>query len=383
MKAPSYTRKEDFIPDSVDLVLLARDPSFVDYLFFHNVLDKFCWVAKLHYADRETVKRKRYRLDTLFQRCLLANKVRREKARKCLCSTPHENRLEFHITKGWHNELVRSDPLLPDYLEIGTQLTGWKGPGSGGMIAWNVIQSYYAAFEFYSCVAVATDAGLEIEGHKQLSSRFNNHVLGKACDRLVFYPFSLSSATPRARFPPHPQHCQYHYASYPREMGRGVAEIEIEVQKALQFLGKGQKSSLLDVLYAFRLWANYTGVQGLIKLADGGYQGFLMKNLGMIVFFIAGMAELAVLFSLGESTYLRMLKEFSTPFIDMNERFARNKYLIPPYIRLRAYKHLGIIHGDTRFIIPEPPDPVQLIEMGPVAEKNQGKPRNQDAHNVP
>ena len=92
-----------------------------------------------------------------------------------------------------------------------------------------------------------------------------------------------------------------------------------------------------------------------------------MKNLGMIVFFIAGMAELAVLFSLGEPAYLGMLKAFSASFIDKNERFARNKYLIPPHIRLRVYKHLGIVRGDTGFIIPEPADPVQFISMGPDA----------------
>jgi len=363
MNPPSYTRKQDFIPDSVDTILLNRDPSFIDYLFFHNVLDKFCWVAKLHYADRQTAKRKRYRLDTLFQRCLLANKARRDKASKCLSSTPDKGQLAFHVTKGWHNELVRSDPLHPDYLRIGTQLSPWAGPGSGGMMAWNVIQSYYAAFEFYSCIAVATDPGLRIEGHKQLAREFNNHVLGKARDRLLYYPFCLSSST--RTFPAHPDHCQYHYASYPREMGRGVAEIEVEVQKAFRFLAKARRSSLLDVLYALRLWANYTGVQGLIKLADGGYQGFLAKNLGMILFFIAGMAELAVLFSLGESAYLSILKAFSRSFIDTNERFARNKYLIPAYVRLRAYKHLGILHGNTGFVIPDPADPVQFVEMGP------------------
>jgi len=209
MNTASYTCKKDFIiPDSVDLTLLNRYPSFIDYLFFHNVLDKFCWVAKLHYADRETVKCKRYRLDTLFQQCLIANKPRHKKVSKCLCSPPAKERLEFHITKGWYNELVRSDPLLSDYLQIGTQLTGWSGPGTGGMIAWNVIQSYYAAFEFYSCVAVATDARLTIKGHKQLAKEFNNHVLGKAGDRLIFYPFSLSSQTPLAAFPTHPHHCR-------------------------------------------------------------------------------------------------------------------------------------------------------------------------------
>lgn len=85
MDEPSYQTKNDYITlDSVDGFLLERDPSFIDYLFFHNVLDKFCWLIKLHYADKETVKRKQYRIETLFQRLLLVKKVRSEKARICL-----------------------------------------------------------------------------------------------------------------------------------------------------------------------------------------------------------------------------------------------------------------------------------------------------------
>ena len=63
-----YSSKRDFIThDSVDSLVLDKDPEFLDYLFFHNVLDKFCFVLKAHYSDRERVKRKRYRLDLLLQ----------------------------------------------------------------------------------------------------------------------------------------------------------------------------------------------------------------------------------------------------------------------------------------------------------------------------
>lgn len=360
----TYKERKHFIPlDSVDSLVLERDPTFVDYLFFHNVLDKFCWTLKLQYADRDTVKRKRYRLDTLFQRFLLANEVAADRARPCLAPSPNKERLEFHLTKGWHNELIRNDPLHPDYLRVGTQLSGWSGPGSGGTAAWNVIQSYYAVFEFLSCLVVAVKPDLKILGHKQLARELNNHVLGPTRDRLVLYPFSLSSRTERHLAPPRPPHCQHHYATYPREPGRSIDELEGEVRKAFALINDGKPASILDLLYQLRLWANYTGVQSLLRLSDGGYQGFLMKNLGTIVFFVAGLVELATLFALGKAKYLGMLKTFGTAYIDRNERFDRHKYLVPSYVRLRAYKHLGLISGSIDFIIPSNLDPVQFIDM--------------------
>ncbi len=376
MDEPTYKSKHDFITlDSVDSLVLERDPSFIDYLFFHNVLDKFCWLIKLHYADRETVKKKRYRIETLFQWFLLANKVRGEKAKKCLSAQADAERLEFHVTKGWHNELIRNDPLLPDYLQIGTQLSGWAGPGSGGTVAWNVIQSYYSIFEYLSCLATSVNPSLQVEGHKQLAKEFNNHTLGKARHGLLFYPFAISSDTTSSGFPDHPAHCKFHYASYPREPGRSVSELEQEIQKAFLFVGEGRRASLIDFLYQLRLWANYTGVHSLLKLSDGGYQGFLMKNLATIVFFAGGMAEVAVIFSLGEAAYLGMLKRFATGYIDKNERFAKNKYLIPIYIRLRSYKHLGLLSGSIDFIIPESADPVKFIDVQPVAPAAAAKRR--------
>lgn len=142
-----------------------------------------------------------------------------------------------------------------------------------------------------------------------------------------------------------------------------MAELEREIQKAFLFVGKKRKASLIDVLYELRLWANYTGVHSLLKIYDGSYQGFPMKNLATIVFFFGGIAELAVIFTLGEAAYLEMLKQFSMVYIDKNEHFAKNKYLIPVYIRLRSYKHLGLLSGSIDFVIPEPEDPVKFIDV--------------------
>ena len=73
------------------------------------------------------------------------------------------------------------------------------------------------------------------------------------------------------------------------------------------------------------------------------------------------MAELAAVFAVGEKEYLGALKRFSVDYIDRHEAFARNKHLIPPYIRLRSYKHLGLISAPIDFSIPASGDTVQFI----------------------
>lgn len=360
----TYETRADFITvDSVDSFVLERAPEFVDYLFFHNVLDKFCWLIRLQYGDRDTVKKKRYRLDTLFQRFLLSVKFSTDKASKCQAATSEDelNKLEYHLTKGWLNELVRSDPLHPDMVQFGTALQAWPGPGSGGLASWNVIQSYYAFYEFISCIVASISPNVDTRGHKVVGREFANHSLGKGRDRLLFYPFTITNTT--KAFPDHPEFTKFHYATYPREPGRSINDLEEEIKKAFGLVSKNGKASIYNLMYELRLWANYTGVSSLMTLTDGGYQKFLMRNLGALVYFVGGMAELAFLSAAGPAYFLGALKRFSTDYIDKHERFARHKYLIPSYVRLRSYKHLGILDAPIDFIIPERIDPIHLVDV--------------------
>jgi hypothetical protein len=360
---PAYKERRDFIPlDSVDSLVLDREPTFEQYLFFHNLLDKFCWCAKLHHSDRDTVKKKRYRLDVLFQQILRGEGITLDKARHSIHQDVTPEQLEYHITKGWLNELVRSHPLHPDYLAIGTNLGQWSTPGAGGFASWNIIQSYYAFFEYVAAICVSVDPTTRANGHKVVAKRFNNHTLGRAAGRLVFYPFTLTNSTPS--FPTHPAHCAFHYATYPREVGRSIVELEGELVKAYQLLSsenRGTRTSVFDLFYELRLWSNYTGVQSLMTLSDGGYQKFLSRNLATLVFLTGGMAEIAFIAAFGPAKFLGMLKRFSMSYIEKHENFARNKFLIPPYVRLRILSHMGLFAGDVDFIIPQPIDPVVLL----------------------
>ena len=108
-------------------------------------------------------------------------------------------------------------------------LSEWDGPGSEGLMSWNIIQSYYAFYEFMCSIGVSIDDTLDTRGHKNVAKAYSNRFIGKGNNRVIFYPFNITSRTPRSYIPEHPKHCQYHYATYPREPGRGIDDLEDEM----------------------------------------------------------------------------------------------------------------------------------------------------------
>ena len=117
------------------------DTLFFEYLIYHDTLDKFCWLIKLYYSDKKTIKNKHYKLDVLFQNFIKNNKYDPEKIKLNIRNEFNREKAIFHLKKGWYNELVRSVPFSEDFLDAGTNIKG-KTKFSGG-IAWNIIQSYY------------------------------------------------------------------------------------------------------------------------------------------------------------------------------------------------------------------------------------------------
>ena len=69
------------------------------------------------------------------------------------------------------------------------------------------------------------------------------------------------------------------FLDYPREPGKDIYDLQAELPLAYRLLNKDPVASVVDLMYELRLWANYTGVGSLLKLSDGGYLRFLMKNL--------------------------------------------------------------------------------------------------------
>lgn len=344
-------------------------PELINYHPFHDFLDRYCWLIKLFYSDTDNIKKKKYRLDVLFQNFISKNNFSLEKLSDQLKTTKgNEAKIIFHLQKGWYNELARSLPLNPEYLKIGTDLKGSVADSTS--VSWNITQTYYSVYEYTNSLAFIFNKKIDTAQHRKSTNIFNNSVLNTIKKNVFFYPFFLSSQnTSPGKYP---IHSKYKYASYPRDITKNIESVNKDVIKAFKRLSKENNDtpvSLVDFLFEFRVWANYTGVDTIIKLKNGHLLEYLYKNLGIINFFTGGISELAVIAKLGEEKYIEVFKEFANDYILEQPQFVQNILLIPIFIRHRIYKNLGIISTDLPFLSSMYNDPVIIVNPNQKPEK--------------
>ncbi len=333
----------------------------INYHPFHDFLDRYSWLIKLYYSDKEDIKRKRYRLDVLFQNFIIKNKFSLEKLAQQIGTSGNDSKVIFHLQKGWYNELARSVPLSTDFLSIGTRIKGSVADATA--VSWNITQTYYSIYEYTNSLAFLFEQNINTRQHRKPTNIFTNGTLDKLKKHSLFYPFFLSSQNSGpTKYPPH---CDFEYASYPRDHSKKLKDINNDVAKAFKRLSKDNKGhhmSLVDFLYEFRVWANYTGVETIIKLRNGHLLEYLYKNLATINFFVGGIAELSALAKLGEEKYLEVFSLFVNEYVLKQPQFEQNILLVPIFIRHRIYKHLGIISNDFPYLSPMSKDPIVMVD---------------------
>lgn len=333
----------------------------IDYHPFHDFIDRYCWLIKLFYSDMEDIKRKKYSLDILFQNFILKNKFSTVKLSRQFSEDGNDNKVTFHLQKGWYNELVRSMPLNPEFLNIGTNIKGSVIDATS--TSWNITQSYYSIYEYSNSMVFLFNIAINTKQHKKPTNIFNNGVLDCLKNNVLFYPFFLSSQNTGPK--KYPFHAKFAYASYPRDTSKRILDVNRDVVRVLKNLSKENKGhpvSLIDFMYEFRVWANYTGVETIIKLRNGHILEYLYKNLGTLNFFMGGIAELSALAKLGEKEYMKTFDNFSNNYVLKQPQFEKNILLIPMFIRHRIYKHLGIISADLPYLSPMHKDPIIMID---------------------
>ena len=178
---PEYKQKVlDFNPSSYyDFC-----PEIIEYHPFHDFIDRYCWLIKLFYTDKEDIKKKKYRLDILFQNFLIKNKFSLEKLTETVAGNNGDNnKLIFHLQKGWYNELVRSVPLSENYLQIGTKAKGSVADATS--VSWNITQTYYSIYEYTNSLDYLFNKTIDTRQHRKSTNIFNNSVLNKL--KKVFY----------------------------------------------------------------------------------------------------------------------------------------------------------------------------------------------------
>jgi hypothetical protein len=274
----------------------------------------------------------------------------------------------FHLKKGWYNELVRSLPLDVEYLNIGTNIPGNIPDATS--VSWNITQTYYSVYEYINSINFCTTDKLNTVQHRKPSKYFNANVIDGLKRSAMGYPFTLTSEKNLGI--KYPKHIKFEYARYPRNSSQSIQEVTKDVTKMLKKikLKQDSRASLIDFLYDFRVWANYTGIETIVKLENGFLLNYLYKNLGIINFFIAGSSELCALRRLGEDKYLEELRLFSEQYILKQSQYTKKIHLVPVFVRHRIYKHLGLIKGEMSFLFLNA-DPINFVDLFPKIKKSK------------
>lgn len=362
-----------------------------DYMFYHNSLDEFIWLIKLAYSSIEHIKKRKYSVNILFQ-CYIKNSIDFNKVEKNI-SSPKANNLDkfiYYLKQGWYNELAAAYPYGPLQDEAGTNVALtedydlWQ---TELFPSWAITKVYYSIYVYYNSLLFTHTKECNTYRHRNSTNHFNNVLLCKFSTILLKYPFNIMVSDkryPLADFRPFERkEWKYQYATYPRELDYDKKHIALEtdmgtttpeeMESIVRLIREKRNSkaptiydvenqyyenlqrvrstlkckapvNIVDLMYLFRTWANYTGSSTYIDLQKGGYLRYLQKNLYALNYFFGGLNELAAIAYLGEDQFTKIFNEFYGSFIETRKEILCKWYYLPLINRIRIYQHLGFIN---------------------------------------
>ena len=340
-----------------------------------EVLDELTWLLKVGYSTPEEIKKKRFRLDQLFANFLRRHKVNLRTLRNALFSKIHadESQIRDDLKRGWYNELAYSLPLKASSLGLSFQDIAANKQTASERFAfpsWKIASAYYSTYFYLRSITIQKQGNLRLQEHGATINAFKNNLLTSLGRTIWKFPFDIQYApgtpllnrTPLLEQFPHVKH---HYCNHPRPPHRSVVKICDHVYRAFARRGrKRPKSShytLFDYLHDFRVWANYLEIDNLLSLSGEGYKSFLDQNLSVLLFFVAGMAELCFMASAGEAEYGKSFQRFYD-LVVVNDALAETDLAyIPHYQRLAVYRALGFTKFDIRRVKPD----INAVRLGP------------------
>lgn len=326
--------------------------SISEYLKYHDMLDEFVWLLRLMYAPKHIIKNKKYKVSELYQYYLKEN-IKIDKISRNIYSKKANNKDKFiyYLKQGWYNELAATYPFNPLHDDLSTNIgdVSWDKSWRTELFpSWEIVKSYYSMYSFYNGLLFTNYANADTYNHRNMTNNFNTTLLNKFSKYVVFFPFNmifdgsdknLSNFRSRDR-----DEWKYQYSLYPRSKyyfeetpmpDTDMSEQEImellreryEARKSKTFydLESSYYSNLvyarntlkckapvniIDIMYLFRTWANYSGSDTVCQLQKGGYLRYLEKNLYAINYFIAGITEITAICYLGPDLYLSTFNDF-------------------------------------------------------------------------
>ncbi|NOT04030.1 MAG: hypothetical protein HOP27_05465 [Anaerolineales bacterium] len=330
-----------------------------DYSEWHELIDEICWLIKVCYSSRDDIKRKRFRLDTLFVNYLTSNKITLSKVKQIFASNikPKLRSITDDLKRGWYNELAYAVPLKKSTLGLSFNDIDLNKAASSIRFAfpsWRITSAYYSVYFYLRAITLQKQDGFRLQEHAASISAFKNNLLQPLTRVLWKFPLNITYS-PNIRIHKKDllieelEHTQYIYSNHPRTPHRTPMQIFDHIYKTFRKkFGKKAKSisyTLFDYLHDFRIWANYLDIDNLLSLWGPGYKSFIDQNLSIILFFIGGISEISYLSVFEEEQYLKQLQSLYDLFASNNPELESEFIKTPVYQRLLIYKGLGMVNG--------------------------------------
>jgi len=344
-------------------------PELTDYLRFHDIVDMFAWMIKMRFSPEDILKNRKYRIDELFQHFLKEINFNLTKIRRSLIGgSPSKEKFKFHLTQGWYNEIAAGFPFVQDF-NISSSLN-YKGsdPEAELFPSWKIIKSYYSIYSYFTALVFTENKDLKTAEHRKSSIYFNRHQLNKYSKLILKFPFNIyykKGSRNKSFLDSSKRAWKFKYAQCPRG-SRSIYDLEKDYRDDLKKLFVKEANdndvfTILDVLYKFRVWSNYQGINTLTRLKQGGLLLFLERNLYTINFCIGGLTELMAISLLGDDGFTGLFEEFYSEYIKENDSLYEKWYKIPLIVRYRIYTHQNILKKTPKEFLPPNRDGLSLI----------------------
>ena len=284
-----------------------------DYTRFHNAIDRFMWLLRLRYSEKETIKSKKYRLDVLFQQYIITHNICSEDiAKRLIGEKCSKEKFIYFLQQGWYNELAMAYPFVDEPLNLKTSIRFSKANWKVDLFpSWYIIKSYYAMYSYYNALVFTNSDSINTFQHRKSTCHFNCALLKKFSNGLFYYPFNISVpmfSDIEALRGVRRKEWEFGYSKFPRDSKKTIYDIEKDFIEDLKGVREELKCkapvSIIDLVYLFRVWANYIGNDTIVRLQSGGLLLFLERNLYSLTFFIAGFCEMLAIAFLGEREFI-------------------------------------------------------------------------------
>lgn len=330
-----------------------------DFNEWHKIIDYFSWLFKVCYTPRKDIKKKKFRIDIIFQNYLAHNNIELSKVQKVFSNKiSSEQYIIDDLKRGWYNELAFIFPLKESTLGLSykdIELNNEISPLRFAFPSWKITTLYYSMYFYLRSINFLKIPTFRKEEHKATINIFKNNVL-KPLNKVIWkFPLNISYHPNKRIYRKNllinrVYHTKYEYCDHPRPPYLTPNGIFEEIYGLFKKRGKSYSKpsiyTIFDYLLEFRIWANYLDIDNLISLRGIGYKSFLDQNLSLILFMIGGISELCFISTLGETNYLKQLQILYDLFASNNEKIKNSFAITSLYQRLKIYNKVGIVKED-------------------------------------